>query len=133
MPMGPDTQANTRGGGSLEDGDFRLTQDLGELGHTLGSDVVEPETVETKNRVGMVRGQACQLVLDTKVNRLGGGALQRGDGAPLERLAKRGNALRVVGTLAIPVKATEQVAGQAANFGRRLSAGADGAHTKVCA
>ena len=43
--MGPDTQANTRGGGSLEDGDFRLTQDLGELGHTLVSDVVAFETV----------------------------------------------------------------------------------------
>ena len=93
MSTGPDTQANTRGGGSLEDGDFRLTQDLGELGHTLGSDVVEPETVETKNRVGMVRGQACQLVLDTKVNRLGGGALQRGDGAPLEPLAQRSDPL----------------------------------------
>ena len=39
------THSGTGGGGSPEAGDFGLAQHLGELGHTLVSDVVVVETV----------------------------------------------------------------------------------------
>ena len=41
---GPDTQADTCGGGALEGGNFCLAQHLGELGHALISDTVFSET-----------------------------------------------------------------------------------------
>ena len=57
----------------------------------------------------------------------GGGALKRGQGAPLERLTHFGDAVHGVGTLdAIPiyVEAAELVAGQTA-MQRMVSTGAD--------
>ena len=49
----------------------------------------------------------------------GGGALERGHGAPLEPLTQLDDALRGVGALAKPVEAAELVAVQAAKLGRR--------------
>ena len=55
---------------------------------------------------------------DTKANTLGaGGALQRGHGALLERLAQLGDALGGVGAAAILIEATDLVVGQAASMG----------------
>ena len=56
----------------------------------------------------------------------GGGALERGHGAPLERLAQLGDALCSVGAAGPIIEAAELVVGQAAK-GRRytVSAGAD--------
>ena len=57
--------------------------------------------------------------VDTKANMLGGGgALERGHGAPLDPLAQLGDALGGVGALATTVEAAELVAAQAAK-GRR--------------
>ena len=57
---------------------------------------------------------------DTKANTFGGGgALERGNGAPLEPLAQLGDALRGVGASSyLRIEAAEKVEGQAAN-GRR--------------
>ena len=59
---------------------------------------------------------------DTKANTLGGNALERGHGAPLEALAQLGDALGGVGTLDITitifVEAAELVRGQAASTGK---------------
>ena len=55
---------------------------------------------------------------DRKANTQGGGARERGHGAPLERLAQLGDALRGVGAFASPIEAAELVIGQAAK-GRR--------------
>ena len=46
---------------------------------------------------------------------MGGGALERGHGAPLEPLAQLGDALGGVGAAAVTIKATELVAEHAAN------------------
>ena len=65
---------------------------------------------------------------DTKANTLGaGGALQRGHGALLERLAQLGDALGGVGAAAILIEATDLVVGQAASMGgsESVSRGAD--------
>ena len=66
-------------------------------------------------RARMVREQACQRALTR--HSWGGGALERGHGAPLEHLAQLGDALGGVGTLdftiSILVVAAERVAGQA--------------------
>ena len=59
---------------------------------------------------------------DMRANTRGGGALERGHGALLERLAQLGNALGGVGTLDITitifVEAAELVRGQAASTGK---------------
>ena len=55
---------------------------------------------------------------DTKVSR-GGGALERGHGAPLEPLAQLGDALSGVLAVTVTVEATELVTGQAAKGGER--------------
>ena len=66
--------------------------------------------------------------VDRKASTRGSGALERGHGAPLERLAKLGDALGSVGTLdiaiCIVVDAAELVLAQAAK-GRRSVNGAD--------
>ena len=64
--------------------------------------------------------------VDRKARMQGGGALERGHGAPLERLAQLGDALCSVGAAAPLIEAAELVVGQAAK-GRRytVSAGAD--------
>ena len=64
------------------------------------------------------RAGACQRALTQKQTLWAGGALERGHGAALERLAQLGDALGGVGAAAAPVKATEMVTGQAAK-GRR--------------
>ena len=68
--------------------------------------------------MGTVREYACQWALTRKQTLQGGGALQRGDRAPLEPVAQLGDALRGVGAVAVPIKAAELVVGQAA-MGRR--------------
>ena len=67
--------------------------------------------------------QACQWALTRKQTLLGGGALERGHGAPLEHLAQLGDALRGVGAVAV-IDAAELVLGQTAKEGG-VSTGAD--------
>ena len=67
---------------------------------------------------------------DTKANTFGGGgALERGDGAPLEPLAQLGDAHGGVGTpdfaILILVEAAELVAAQPVKVGVAVSTGAD--------
>jgi len=59
-----------------------------------------------------VREQACQWAL-TEGGHWGGGALERGHGAPLERLAQLGDALCRVGASVLVVEAAEMVVRQA--------------------
>ena len=90
---------------------------LGERRGALVSDAVASEPVNERwsgdgERSGVSRGA------DTKANTLGaGGALQRGHGALLERLAQLGDALGGVGAAAILIEATDLVVGQAASMG----------------
>ena len=61
-----------------------------------------------------------------KANTRGGGALERGHGAPLEPLAQFGDAVGGVGALAFPIEAADLIAGQAAKVGSvAVSMGAD--------
>ena len=55
--------------------------------------------------------------IDRKADTGGGGVLERGHGAPLERLAQLGDALGGVGAAAMVVEATELVAAQTAKVG----------------
>ena len=102
------------GGGALELLDLCLFEDGGERGGALVSDAVASEPVNERwsgdgERSGVSRGA------DTKANTLGaGGALQRGHGALLERLAQLGDALGGVGATALIVEAAELVVGQTA-------------------
>ena len=66
----------------------------------------------------IVREQACQRALTQKQTLRGGGALERGHGAPLEPLAELGDALGGVGAFSLFVEAAELVVTQAAK-GRR--------------
>ena len=63
----------------------------------------------------MVREQACQRALTPKQTLGGGGALQRGHGAPLEPLAELGDALSGEGALAI-LDAAQRVVSQAVSI-----------------
>ena len=58
--------------------------------------------------------------VDRKASTRGGGALERGHGAPLERLAELGDALGSVGAFAKD-DAAETVVGQAAKERRRVN------------
>ena len=60
------------------------------------------------------RREECQRALTQKQTLRGGGALKRGQGAPLEPLAELGDALSGVGAIAANVEAAELAAGQAA-------------------
>ena len=63
-----------------------------------------------------VSGEPCQWALTRKRTLLGGGTLEIGHGAPLERLAQLFDALRGVGALDLSTKiveATKLVVGQA--------------------
>ena len=62
-------------------------------------------------RVGVSMGA------DTKANTRGGGAPERGHGAPLEPLAQLGDAVGGVGALAFPIEAAELVPRQAGKEG----------------
>ena len=108
-------------------GDPRLLEDSGERGSALVSDLVVPETAnkgrsEDGGRVSVSTG------VDRKASTRGGGALERGRGAPLERLAELGDALGSVGAFAPGFDAADTVVGQAAKDMPRkggLSMGAD--------
>ena len=52
---------------------------------------------------------------------MGGGALERGDGAALERLAQLVDALGSVGAAAVIIEAAELVVGQAAKARRSVN------------
>ena len=62
----------------------------------------------------MVSEQACQRALTQKQTLWGGGALERGHGAPLEPLAQLRDALGGVGAAASTRAAAELVVGQTA-------------------
>ena len=64
---------------------------------------------------------------DTKADTRGGGALERGHGAPIEPQAQLVDALDGVGALAVNVKAAELVEGQTAKGSRSVN----GADTKA--
>ena len=66
-----------------------------------------------------MREEACQWALTQKQPLWGGGALERGHGAPLEPLAQLGDALGGVGAVAILMEAAELVPGQAAGERRK--------------
>ena len=86
-----------------------------------GSDDVAKETAKRGCEVGAVRESTrVSRGVDTKANTCGGGgALERGHGASLERIAQLGDALGGVRTAAVPPSnAAERVEGQAAK-GRR--------------
>ena len=68
-----------------------------------------------------VSGEPCQWALTQKQTLRGGGAPKRGHGAPLEPLAELGDALGGVGAEAVPVEATELVAGQTAKGKRSVN------------
>ena len=69
----------------------------------------------------IVREQACQRALTQKRTLWGGGALERGHRASLERLAQLGDALRGVGAVAITVDAAELVVAQPAKGTRSVN------------
>ena len=71
-----------------------------------------------------MRESACQRGLTERQALWGGGALERGHGAPLERLTQLGDALGSVGAGPHHVDAAELVVFQAAT-GRGVSMGAD--------
>ena len=77
----------------------------------------------------MVRKSACQGALTERQTLGGGGAHERGHGAPLEPIAQLSDTLRGVGAAAIVVEAAELVAAQAANVGSGIVSG--GVDTKA--
>ena len=66
-------------------------------------------------------GEPCQRALTLKRTLVGGGILERGHGAPLERLAQLGDALCSVGAAAKPIDAAELVTAQAAKERKRVN------------
>ena len=68
--------------------------------------------------VRAVRDEACQWALTQKQTLRGGGALERGHGASLERLAELGDALGGVGAASI-LEAAQHVVGQAVSIQKR--------------
>ena len=115
--MGADTKANAQelvreAGGLLE----RLQRGvaleaLSESESSLGAEAVGRDTASTGAEAG---AEACQGALTLKRTLGGGGALERGHGAPLERLAQLGYALGGVGAAATSINAAELVVGQTA-------------------
>ena len=113
------TQKRTlRGGGALEFLDLRLFEDGGERGGALGPDaVVRDPASEGQDGNGERVGVSTGVDRSTR----GGGALERGHGAPLERLAELSDALGSVGAFAVVVDAAEFVVDQAAKERRRVN------------
>ena len=64
------------------------------------------------------REKAVSMGADTKANTQGGGALERGHGASLERLAELGDALGGVGAASM-LNAAQHVVGQAVSIQKR--------------
>ena len=82
----------------------------------------ESERVRFLARVGVCkrREEKCSLLCQralTERRTLGGGALERGHGAPLENLAQLGDTLSGIGAIAIPAEAAELVPLQTAQVG----------------
>ena len=80
--------------------------------------------------VGAVRDEECQRALTQKQPLWGGGALERGHGAPLEPLAQLGDALGGVGALKLPcaailVDAAQRVLSQAVSITKEQCQSAD--------
>ena len=127
VSTGADRKANTRGlvrapSGLLERLQCRVALEaLSESGGSFGPEAVVAQTASMGAEVG---AEACQGALTRKQTLQGGGALQRGHGAPLEPLAELGDALGGVGAVAITIDTAELVAGQTAKEGG-VSTGAD--------
>ena len=79
------------------------------------AEVVGRDTASTGAEAG---AEACQGALTQKQTLWGGGALERGHGAPLEPLAHLGDALSGVGAATHVVDAAELVGVQAVKAGR---------------
>jgi hypothetical protein len=111
------------GSSALEMGDHRLFEDGSERGGALVSDLVASETASEGwggdgERVGVSMGA------DTNKRTLGGGgALERGHRASLERLAELGEACSGVGALSI-LDATQRVVSQAVSMAKEECQGA---------
>ena len=67
---------------------------------------------------------------DTKANTQGGGALERGHGAPFEPLTQLGDALGRVGAVASEAEAAELVPRQTAHVAVSMGAGTGKADTR---
>ena len=116
--MGADTKANW-GGGALELDDLRLLEDGSERGGALVADAVALDAAKHGGGWGGER-RGVSMGADTKANTMGWGALERGHGAPLERLAQLGHGLHSVSALTREwAHATEPVVLQAAKERRR--------------
>ena len=124
MSTGADRKANTLGGGALERGHDAALEQLEQLGDARCSVGAAAVTIDAAE---LVVGQTAKgkggvsMGADTRANTRGGGALERGHGALLERLAQLGDALVGVGTLVITinifVEAAELVCRQTASTG----------------
>ena len=120
VSTGADTKANTqelvrKGGVLLE----RLQRQVAlearcNRGSSFGTELV---VLKTAGWGLEVSGEPCQWELTQKRTLLGGGALERGHGAPLEPLAQLGDALSGVGAVPPAVDAAELVVGQTAKEG----------------
>ena len=114
--QGADTKANTVGGsGALERGYRAPLESFSEGGSSFGTEVVALQTASAGKEAG---AEKCQWALTENQTLRAGGALERGHGAPLERLAQLGDALSSVGAGPPGGNAAELVVGQAAK-GRR--------------
>ena len=99
-----------------------LLEPLAQLGDTLecvGAVAIPVKAAElVLLQTAQVGSVAVSMGADTKANTLlGGGALERGHGAALERLAQLDDALRSVGAVAFEVEAAELVRLQTAQVG----------------
>ena len=109
-------------GGAPQRGDGASLEPLAQLGDALGgvgaeatgADTAEPIAAQADSIATEEREQA----VTQKRTLRGGGALQRGQGAPLDPLAERSDARSGVLAVPIVVNATEHVVAQAAK-GRR--------------
>ena len=117
-PCGAQWRAASRGCGNGE-GSVRVRLRVWESYAGQSKEcVLGKERVRFLTRKGQRCSLLCQWVLTGKQTLGGGGgALQRGHGAPLEPLAQLGDALRGVGALSTIVQATDLVFGQAASMG----------------
>ena len=119
--MGPDTKANTRElvrapGGLLERLQRRVALEaLGESDSSFGTEAVLLQTASTGEEAS---SEECQGALTERRTLWGGGGLERGHSAPLERLAQLVDTLGGVGAVSVFVEAAELVVSQAAK-GRR--------------
>ena len=88
---------------------------LGLVGEVVGPNTVNEEHSGYSEKASLSAGA------DTKANTRGGGALERGHRASLERLAQLGNALSGVGAVAPSIEAAELVVGQTVSTGMSVN------------